>query len=313
MAAKASRVQLSDADRKLICDLAQSNSNLTQEKLTRLVAERLGKPDLARSTVTGVLKHSDKWLKVSQTSASKTVKHRGPQNEKLELALIEWFGNVRARGGSIVDRLIVEKAKEIATELDIQNFKASDGWLAGFKARHGIKLQRPKGESGSADMEGVDIARTVVGQIVTEQGFQLENIYNMDETGLYYRAKPSKTLAVGKSYATQQPGKRRPLFVHVPCLTPCMPSEGSVQGIKMQKDRITLCVCVNATGTDRLKLVVIHTAKRPRDFGKTWQPSDVVDYFSNTKAWMTMQARLLWLLSTVQCWNDRDSSVDSGV
>ena len=78
MAAKASRVQLSDADRKLICDLAQSNSNLTQEKLTRLVAERLGKPDLARSTVTGVLKHSDKWLKVSQTSASKTVKHRGP-------------------------------------------------------------------------------------------------------------------------------------------------------------------------------------------------------------------------------------------
>ena len=113
MAAKASRVQLSDADRKLICDLAQSNSNLTQEKLTRLVAERLGKPDLARSTVTGVLKHSDKWLKVSQTSASKTVKHRGPQNEKLELALIEWFGNVRARGGSIVDRLIVEKAKEI--------------------------------------------------------------------------------------------------------------------------------------------------------------------------------------------------------
>ena len=82
-----------------------------QEKLTRLVAERLGKPDLARSTVTGVLKHSDKWLKVPQTSASKTVKHRGPQNEKLELALIEWFGNVRARGGSSVDRLIVEKAK----------------------------------------------------------------------------------------------------------------------------------------------------------------------------------------------------------
>lgn len=38
----------------------------------------------------------------------------------------------------------------------------------------------------------------------------------------------------------------------------------------MQKDRITLSVCVNATGTDKLKLLVIHTAKRPRDFGKTW-------------------------------------------
>lgn len=49
-------------------------------------------------------------------------------------------------------------------------------------------------------------------------------------------------------------------------------------------------MCVNATGTDKLKLVVIHTAKRPRDFGRTWQPTEFVDYFANTKAWMTMQA-----------------------
>ena len=65
---------------------------------------------------------------------------------------------------------------------------------------------------------------------------------------------------------------------------------GGVQGVKMHKDRITISVCVNATGNDRLKLVVIHTAKRPRDFGRVWQPSEFVDYFSNTKAWMTMQA-----------------------
>ena len=65
---------------------------------------------------------------------------------------------------------------------------------------------------------------------------------------------------------------------------------GSVQGIKMQKDRITLSVCVNATGSYKLKLVVIHTAKRPRDFGKIWQPDEFVDYFANQKAWMTMQA-----------------------
>jgi len=65
---------------------------------------------------------------------------------------------------------------------------------------------------------------------------------------------------------------------------------GSVQGMKMQKDRITISVCVNATGTDKLKLVIIHTAKRPRDFGKTWQPAEHVNYFANTKAWMTMQA-----------------------
>lgn len=65
----------------------------------------------------------------------------------------------------------------------------------------------------------------------------------------------------------------------------------------MQKDRIIVAVCVNATGTDRMKLIVIHTAKRPRDFGKTWQASDFVDYFNNTKAWMNMQAGAMLLVA----------------
>ncbi len=83
---------------------------------------------------------------------------------------MEWFRQARARGALISDRLLVEKAKEVAVELKIDNFKGSDGWLAGFKARHNIKLQHSKGESGSADLEGVDIARTLVGQIITELG-----------------------------------------------------------------------------------------------------------------------------------------------
>ena len=59
---------------------------------------------------------------------------------------------------------------------------------------------------------------------------------------------------------------------------------GSVRGTKMQKDCITLGVCTNATGTDRLKLVVTHTAAKPRDFGNLWKPSDHVDYFNNRRA-----------------------------
>lgn len=45
-------------------------------------------------------------------------------------------------------------------------------------------------------MDGVDTAQTVICEIITELDFSLENVYNMDQTGLYYRAKPSKTLAV---------------------------------------------------------------------------------------------------------------------
>ena len=123
--------------------------------------------------------------------------------------MIEWFGQKRAQGALITDRLLVEKAKALAEKLLIEKFKASDGWLAGFKQRHSIKLQRPHGESGAADLEGVDIARTVIGQIITELGYKLEDVYNMDETGLYYRAKPSKMLAIGKLCAIARVNNRR--------------------------------------------------------------------------------------------------------
>lgn len=89
------RVQLSDADRRLICELAKSNRDLSHEKLTKLAAERLGK-DLKRPTVTLVLQQSERWLKCTDSSASKSIKHRAPQHEKLEAALIEWFGHMRA-------------------------------------------------------------------------------------------------------------------------------------------------------------------------------------------------------------------------
>ena len=68
------RVQLSDADRRLICDLAKSNRDLSHEKLTKLAAERLGK-DLKRPTVTLVLQQSERWLKSTDSSASKSIMH----------------------------------------------------------------------------------------------------------------------------------------------------------------------------------------------------------------------------------------------
>ena len=87
---------------------------------------------------------------------------------------------MRARDAQIVDRLLVEKAKAIAEKMHISDFKASDGWLANFKRRHNIKLQRPHGESGAADLEGVDVARTVIGKIITELNYQLEDVlYDM--------------------------------------------------------------------------------------------------------------------------------------
>ena len=59
-----------------------------------------------------------------------------------------------------------------------------------------------------------------------------------------------------------------------------------VRGFKKAKDRITVGLAVNSTGGERLKPIVIHKSKRPRCFGKTFNPGSVVSYYSNKKAWM---------------------------
>ena len=66
-----------------------------------------------------------------------------------------------------------------------------------------------------------------------------EDVYNMDEIGLYSRAHPNKTLAQVK-----------------------------VEGQKLQKERVTLALVVNSIGTHKLKLFVIYTSKKPQCFGR---------------------------------------------
>ena len=61
----------------------------------------------------------------------------------------------------------------------------------------------------------------------------------MDETGFFYRLEPDATLAIGP-----------------------------VKGKKKNKERITVGLCSNATGADKLKPLLIARAKRPRCFGK---------------------------------------------
>ena len=122
------RQQCTAADRKKICELQLAHRDLTQEKLTALIAGQLNLPNIKRSTVTGTLKESHKWLNSADTTADKRVRDRTPQHENLETALMQWFGQLRARNALISDRLLVEKARELAEKLSIADFKASDGW-----------------------------------------------------------------------------------------------------------------------------------------------------------------------------------------
>jgi len=62
---------------------------------------------------------------------------------------MQWFGQLRSRNAVLTDKLLLEKAKRVATLLDIADFKGSDGWLSKFKKRHHIVCGQSSSASGS--------------------------------------------------------------------------------------------------------------------------------------------------------------------
>ena len=108
----------------------------------------------------------------------------------MESAFVEWFLSHQDRVNVSGD-LIKEKADlfldHFYPEHDV--FKFSNGWLESFKDRHEIKSIRRFVESGSVDM-------TLIGKSLpdireTLDKYEWKDIYNMDETGLFYRLQVS--------------------------------------------------------------------------------------------------------------------------
>jgi len=64
-------------------------------------------------------------------------------------------------------------------------FEFSNGWLEAFKLRHGIKSFHRFGESGSVDMNAVNLALPGIRQLLDQYAWK--DIYNMDEIGLFFR------------------------------------------------------------------------------------------------------------------------------
>ena len=67
-----------------------------------------------------------------------------------------------------------------------ERLKLSNGWLGCFKVRNGLKEMRRHGEAASASANTVNAERERIQELIKKHGYQLRDIYNMDETGLFY-------------------------------------------------------------------------------------------------------------------------------
>jgi hypothetical protein len=257
------RNQISIDQKVWLCDRKQSHKE-SHDVLSREF-DRHFKVDLklTKSTISGILLQADKWRVAYESEASSSKKVKVAKEPQLEQVMVTWLNTITANSGKVSDQLLTDKAKEVATEMGITGLAFSHGWLAGFKSRYNVRSYKLHGEAKAADVDGVELARTDLPALIDQ--YALEDVYNYDETGLNWRQPPDRTLATSKS-----------------------------AGGKKKKERITIGLACNATGTDKLKPVIVGKSARPRAW-KKWDPKTMCHYFSNTTAWVTTTIFVQWI------------------
>ncbi|KAL0237808.1 hypothetical protein GEMRC1_013024 [Eukaryota sp. GEM-RC1] len=160
------------------------------------------------------------------------------------IIITEWL--LQSIGLRIADRI----------GLDSQ-FTASNGWLTRFKKRHNLSLKTIHGEEASVDL-ALHATRIIDIRMIINN-FPIHNVFNMDETALFWKALPTKTISA---------------------LT-------KLHGKKNFKNRVTLVLTVSAIG-EKLDSWMIGQAKNPHHFkGKNIR--DYLVYTNNAKGWMTKE------------------------
>ncbi|XP_024634731.1 CENP-B homolog protein 2-like [Medicago truncatula] len=176
----------------------------------------------------------------------------------MENVVYEWFLQHQERV-NITGELILQKARDTMKLLhphDDSDFNFSTGWLGKFKHRHGIKSFRHFGESGSVDVQDMEQKLVSIREKIDQ--FPMKDVFNMDETGLFYR------LQADHSLATKQ-----------------------LEGRKQDKERLTVVICCNEDGSEKIPLWIIGKCAKPRCFKNVNMNSFDCQYRANKKAWMT--------------------------
>lgn len=224
---------------------------------------------VGRSTIYDIKKSREniqKFVSTSDCGPGKRKTLKKAEYPEVEDALYLWFLQERNRHTPISGPILAMKAKFFYKEITKKDdFVASKGWLEGFKSRHGIRLMTITGEKLSNDATCVEPFISRFLQRVKDLDLCPSQVYNADESGLFWRVIPNKTFV---SY-----------------------DEKSVPGRKVSKERVTILPCANASGTHTLKLVVIGKSKNPRAFKNIDLP---VHYYGQKSAWMTKDLFKKW-------------------
>ena len=93
--------------------------------------------------------------------------------------------------------ILQQKSLELAKMLNIneEQIKFTNGWVWRFKQRNGLKKVHFSGEANSAPIETLSEERVCLCLLLAK--YDKEDIYNADETGLFFRIESNQILSTG--------------------------------------------------------------------------------------------------------------------
>ena len=157
---------------------------------------------------------------------------------KLDSARYLWFRQHREKGIPVTGLILLEKATEFHSflypESPNKTFNASYGFQWRFCNCFGIKSRAISGEKANADVAAADEFVSFFNDLTN--GYSLDQIFNCDKTGLFYKMLPGQTLTTTHS---------------------------DLSGSKRAKERVTINACSNPSGSIKLPLLFIDKAKNP--------------------------------------------------
>ncbi len=252
------RKALSTADKIEILRQYDENTMLKQCEL----AANLGIPG---STLRTIVSNRKQIEEDAKNTGGKRQKLRSGKFEELEDILMKWFIQARATNIPLDGPVVREKATQIAAKLQISNFVASNGWIDRFRKRYGISYRNISGESESVDKSCVSTWTTQILPSLINK-FLPKDVFNADEFGLFFKLMPNKSLV-------------------------CKGEKCS--GGKLSKERLTVLLCANSDGSEKLPPLVIGKSVKPHCFKHVKRLP--CDYSGQRKAWMTGDRFTAWL------------------
>ena len=153
------------------------------------------KYDVPRNTISTWLKKKEEIKSAFKSGevSSKRKNMRIGQNDNLDKALFSWFKKMRTNNLPVNGTVVKEKAISYAKELQIEGFKASNGWFERWKSRFNVSFKAITGEEKSVTPEMTSSWwKTYLPTILSR--CDLKDIYNADQFGLFYLALPTKTM-----------------------------------------------------------------------------------------------------------------------